>query len=330
MEYPTLITAGTRWLAPPRVRPRGRGRARGRPSVLVRAGGDQRVRARVDGRGVQHFLDRAGDRAVLRRPTIRRSATSAASSPGRSRTSRSRRATDGNRLAGYRAAPHADAPTRPPSATGPARPEPITYNKTALWLNTLERMIGWDTLQRILSTYFSRYEFRHPGPEDFFAVANEVSGRDLNWFFDRVYRSSAAFDYAIDVFSSSPDVTRGYVGDGDRRRSAPPPVRTFPHRGRRPPLRRWRVPRRRACVLENGEEVRWRWEGDERWKPSRLTAGACRVRAGRSRAHPPARSRTSRTTPRADRRYRSCRGAQMVAHWLIWLQDHLLTYGFFV
>ena len=32
----------------------------------------------------------------------------------------------------------------------------ITYNKTALWLHTLERMLGWDTLQRILSTYYAR------------------------------------------------------------------------------------------------------------------------------------------------------------------------------
>ena len=33
-----------------------------------------------------------------------------------------------------------------------ARAGAITYDKTALWLHTLERMLGWDTLQRILST----------------------------------------------------------------------------------------------------------------------------------------------------------------------------------
>ena len=64
----------------------------------------------------------------------------------------------------------------------------ITYNKTALWLNTLERLIGWDTLQRVPGDLLLALQFRHPGPEDFFAVANEVSGRDLTWFFDQVYR----------------------------------------------------------------------------------------------------------------------------------------------
>ena len=71
----------------------------------------------------------------------------------------------------------------------------ITYNKTALWLNTLERMLGWDTVQKILSTYYARYAFKHPEPKDFFAVVNEVSGRDMTWFFDQVYRSSNIFDY---------------------------------------------------------------------------------------------------------------------------------------
>ena len=73
----------------------------------------------------------------------------------------------------------------------------ITYNKTALWLNTLERMLGWDTTQKILATHFARGAFKHPTPEQFFAIANEVSGKDMTWFFDAVYRSNAVFDYAV-------------------------------------------------------------------------------------------------------------------------------------
>ena len=53
-------------------------------------------------------------------------------------------------------------------------------------------------MQRIMSTYFERWKFRHPKPQDFFAVVNEVSGRDMTWFFDQVYRSSNVFDYALD------------------------------------------------------------------------------------------------------------------------------------
>jgi hypothetical protein len=56
-----------------------------------------------------------------------------------------------------------------------------------------------------MSTYFERWKFRHPQPEDFFAVVNEVSGEDMTWFFDQVYRGSNAFDYGIESFTSEPE-----------------------------------------------------------------------------------------------------------------------------
>ena len=55
-----------------------------------------------------------------------------------------------------------------------------------------------------MSTYFERWQFRHPQPEDFFAVVNEVSGEDMTWFFDQVYRSSNVFDYGVQEFRARP------------------------------------------------------------------------------------------------------------------------------
>jgi hypothetical protein len=243
------------------------------------------------------------------------------------------RSTDGNRLAGYRAAAHADAQSTPTFRYWPGTSGVISYNKTALWLNTLERMLGWDTLQRIMSTYFMRYEFKHPGPEDFFAVANEVSGRDLTWFFDRVYRSSAAFDYGIDAFTSAPAPIRGFVDDGDRRRFAEPD----PSGG---PFHTTVVARRYEdgvfpvdvrVVFENGEEVRWRWEGVERWKLFEVDRP---VRAAYAQVDPERvllldrnyTNNSARLT--ADAATRAARKWSLT--WLVWLQDHLLTYGFFI
>ena len=85
---------------------------------------------------------------------------------------------------------------------------------TAAQQNTRE--ISTDELQKILSTYFARYSFKHPEPRDFFAVASEVSGRDLTWFFDQVYRSSSVFDYGVDVFTSE------RIADRDRPRATAP------------------------------------------------------------------------------------------------------------
>src|SRR5690606_432314 len=104
---------------------------------------------------------------------------------------------DGNRLNAYRPVATADITSTPTWRYWPGSASPMSYNKTALWLATLERHLGWPTMQRILSTYFSRYSFAHPAPDDFFAIANEVSGTDLTWFFDATVRSSAAFDYAV-------------------------------------------------------------------------------------------------------------------------------------
>ncbi len=195
-------------------------------------------------------------------------------------------------------------------------------------------MLGWETLQRILSTYFSRYAFRHPTPADFFAVASEVSGRDLTWFFDQVYRSSNAFDYGVDAFRSDPAAARGFF---ERARGA----RLLGVRRQRGGAYHTTVVVRRygdgefpvdvRIVLENKEEVRWHWDGKDRWKlfeadtPSRaafaevdpdhvllLDLHYTNNSATLSAARPPRRRATGRST------------------WLVWLQDQLLTYGFFI
>ena len=115
------------------------------------------------------------------------------------------RETEGNRLAGYRRDAKSDAQSTPSYRYFPSTGGSITYNKTALWLNTLERWLGWPALQRILSTHFAAWQFKHPKPDDFFAIANEVSGQDLGWFFDQVYRSSNVFDYGVQDLKSERD-----------------------------------------------------------------------------------------------------------------------------
>ena len=78
MEYPTLFTAGTRWLAPAARRgARRRHDPRSRSPVLVRPGGQQRVRTRVAGRRAQPVLDvarapRGVHAALLLRAVLRR------------------------------------------------------------------------------------------------------------------------------------------------------------------------------------------------------------------------------------------------------------------
>ena len=82
---------------------------------------------------------------------------------------------------------------------------PISYNKTAIWLCTLEGMLGRETLDEIMETYFLRWKFKHPCGRDFIAVVNEVVhknhgdkfGENMDWFFDQVLYGTAVCDYTV-------------------------------------------------------------------------------------------------------------------------------------
>jgi hypothetical protein len=73
-----------------------------------------------------------------------------------------------------------------------------SYQKPALMLTTLQNYLGKETMQNIMRTYFERWKFKHPKTQDFVDVANEVSGQDLNWFFEQALYSTAVVDYGVD------------------------------------------------------------------------------------------------------------------------------------
>ncbi len=92
------------------------------------------------------------------------------------------------------------------------------YQKPQLLLTTLERFLGEQTMARVMRTYHERWRFRHPHSDDFYAVANEVSGQDLSWYFSQVVEGSGVLDYAVSSVSSTRVKTRqGYTdGEGTR------------------------------------------------------------------------------------------------------------------
>jgi len=89
-----------------------------------------------------------------------------------------------------------------------------SYQKPEMMLRTLEGYLGAETMARVMRAFHERWRFRHPRSEDFFAVANEVSGQDLTWFFDQVVRGAGVLDYDIGSAVTRPvPVARG-VFDG--------------------------------------------------------------------------------------------------------------------
>jgi aminopeptidase N len=80
----------------------------------------------------------------------------------------------------------------------------ITYGKTACVLLTLEGIIGEDTMQKAMHTYFMRYRFTHPTKEDFLKTIEEVSGKDLRWYFNQAIYGSPVLDYEVMKITSDP------------------------------------------------------------------------------------------------------------------------------
>lgn len=152
-----------------------------------------------------------------------------------------------------------------------------SYGKPAMMLRTLENYLGWETFQKIISTYFQRWKFHHPKPQDFFAVVNEVSGQDMSWFFEQTYNSSNVFDYGVGkVRSSRIKPPRGYGeqnGELIFQKGNDTTGADNSNAGKRFRctvfIRRWgeaTIPVEVKITFGDGEEVLEQWDGLARWK----------------------------------------------------------------
>lgn len=65
----------------------------------------------------------------------------------------------------------------------------IVYAKVAHLFEYLAAYLGQERFDAGMRTYYDRWQFRHPYPEDVQAVFEEVSGEKLDWFFRDLFRS---------------------------------------------------------------------------------------------------------------------------------------------
>jgi hypothetical protein len=223
------------------------------------------------------------------------------------------RENDRNGLPWFRQATLAEAQSTPSFRYWSSSAGALTYAKTALWLNTLERLIGWETLQRAMSTYFSRYAFNHPKPQDFFATVNEVSGQDLTWFFAQVNGTANVFDYSIQLLTSDSTGKDAFHTTVVARR-----------------LREGVFPVDVAVTFENGEKQQWRWDGRESWKAFEVDRPVRAVSAQVDPGHVLLLDTNTTNNSITLKPHAHAAARKWSLAWLLWLQGQLLTYGFFV
>jgi aminopeptidase N len=228
---------------------------------------------------------------------------------------------DNDRLDGYRLNAKTDPPWIPTFTYWPATARFITYNKTALWMHMLEKQVGWPTMQRIMSTYFDRWKFKHPKPADFFDIVREVSGRGYVTFFDEVYRSSNVFDYGVQEFTSE---------KADPRSTTTRPATDFYRTT--VVIRRYgeaTFPVDVVTTFDNGERKKESWDGQDRRviytyeRPSK--AVSVRVDPDRMLLLDINYTNNSRTlAPRTNQA-----STKWALTWMTWLEQLMLAYGFF-
>jgi len=149
------------------------------------------------------------------------------------------------------------------------------YQKASLMLQTLERWLGEETMGRVMKAYFERWRFRHPTTRDFVQVAEEVSGRDLAWFFDQALYSPDKLDYGISGLSCDEVPSPEGLFDEPKEGARPTPERTAA-KAEAPKLYRsrvvaarfgeWVFPQDIRVRFNDGKTVRETWDGRDRWK----------------------------------------------------------------
>ena len=327
MEYPTLFTAGTRWLSPKQ--------SNDPEYVVIHETGHQWWQGMVANNEVMHaWLDEGINeyadsrlQSIAFQPNYLVERFFGGFIPWQYRDIALQRATDTNYMNSFRLAGAREPLAMPTYLLWPSTHQSLSYHKAALMLHTLERMHSWEVMQRVLSTFFARWKFKHPVPEDFFDVLREVTGQDHKEFIEQVYTGSNTFDYAIDRIASDNIAWRGVGDNGYEQQTLDKLWRTVVVARR---IGSGTLPVDILVTFSDGHQERERWNGAGRWvtltydRPAR--AVSAQIDPERVLLLDTNFTNNSRTLePQADRA-----ATKWSLRWMVWLQDLLMTYAFLV
>jgi hypothetical protein len=95
------------------------------------------------------------------------------------------------------------------------------YYKPATVLVALRGVLGRDVFHKAFTEYGRRWLYKHPSPYDFFNTIEDVSGRDLSWFWKTWFFETWRLDQAIDTVTTVGDSLEVEISN---RGKAPMPV----------------------------------------------------------------------------------------------------------
>ena len=85
------------------------------------------------------------------------------------------------------------------------------YVKPSLGYLAVKEMLGDTLFKKCLLEYMDRWHGKHPIPWDFFYTFNNVSGKNLNWFWSNWYFSNGYIDLALQNVVSNKKSSTAYI-----------------------------------------------------------------------------------------------------------------------
>jgi Peptidase family M1 domain len=138
----------------------------------------------------------------------------------------------------------------------------ITYGKTASVLLTLEGIIGEDTMAKAMRVYFMKYRFTHPTKEDFLNTIEDVSGKNLRWYFAQAIYGSEVMDYKVLKIESFPANWYEEKKSSSKKDDKNTVYRSYVWLQRKGDFV---MPVDVEVKFDNGEKIREHWDGVSRW-----------------------------------------------------------------
>lgn len=196
--------------------------------------------------------------------------------------------------------------------------------RALLAIQTLERYVGWPALQQALLAFRERALTIGSDSAGLMNLLGEQQGRDLSWFLHEAFRPDTRFDYAVSAFTSDAlPGSSGFATHVEFRRLGDA---VFAGTSR---LRVAELDKARSLPITvtfaDGTVIDEWWDGRDAELTVRYVS---KSRAARAGVDPAAmllldadRANNTRTIdPRPDPI-----GARLSLHWLVWLQDLMLT-----
>jgi len=117
-------------------------------------------------------------------------------------------------------------------------------------------------MAKAMRTYFMKYRFTHPTKEDFLKTIEEVSGKNLRWYFDQAIYGSQVMDYKVLKIESFPvnwyEEKESMFEKDDQNRV----YRSYVWLQRKGDFV---MPVEVEIKFDNGEKIREHWDSASRW-----------------------------------------------------------------